>query len=66
LSGSRILTEEEERGLEDILSSNYDHPIAINNHQRRAILNHLLQFYAEHVETFGEIKSVAVLRELLS
>lgn len=66
LSGSRILSEEEEQGLEKILSAQYDQPIPINNHQRRAILSRLLQFYAEHIETFGEIKSVPVLRELLS
>jgi DNA repair protein RecO (recombination protein O) len=66
VSGSRILSLEEEEGLERVLKSEYDQPIAMNQHQRRAILNHLLHFYGEHVETIGEIKSTQVLRELLS
>ncbi len=66
VSGSRILNPEEERALEYVLNSEYDQHIKINQDQRRAILSHLLQFYAEHVDTLGEIKSTQVLRELLS
>ncbi len=66
ISGSRILNKEEEQALESILKAEYNQAVSINHSQRRAILNHLLQFYAEHIETLGEIKSVPVLRELLS
>ncbi|MCS6973094.1 MAG: DNA repair protein RecO [Cyclobacteriaceae bacterium] len=34
-------------------------------HQRRKLLNGLLQFYRRHLENMGEIKSVDVLREVL-
>jgi DNA repair protein RecO (recombination protein O) len=66
VSGSRILSLEEEEGLDRVLKSEYDQPIAMSQHQRRAILNQLLHFYREHVESIGEIKSIHVLRELLS
>ena len=66
ISGSRILSKEEEQALENILKAEYNQAVSLNHSQRRAILNHLLQFYAEHIETLGEIKSVPVLRELLS
>ncbi|HEX5167672.1 MAG TPA: DNA repair protein RecO [Cyclobacteriaceae bacterium] len=66
ISGSRILNPQEEAALETLLKSEYGDPIILTQSQRRAILNHLLLFYAEHVETLGEIKSTSVLRELLS
>lgn len=56
--------EESLRLLEKLLNGNW-HQVAMNVHQRRGLLNGLLQFYRRHVETMGELKSVQVLREVL-
>ncbi|MFN0048832.1 MAG: DNA repair protein RecO [Cytophagales bacterium] len=40
------------------------HTIQINGHQRRLMIDLVLDFYQSHVENFGEIKSLKVLREL--
>jgi hypothetical protein len=34
--------------------------------QRREILDLLVRFYADHMENFGEIRSLQVLREIFS
>jgi len=38
--------------------------IEIDGHQRRILIDMLLDFYQSHIENFGEIKSLKVLREL--
>jgi DNA repair protein RecO (recombination protein O) len=40
------------------------HGIKIDSHQRRLLIDLLLDFYQSHVDNFGEIKSLKVLREL--
>jgi len=57
---------EEESILHQLISSDYQHRISINSQQRRNMLDLLVRFYAIHVDHFGEIKSVQVLREVLS
>ena len=49
-----------------MLSAEFENDIVATNEQRRNILELLLKFYAEHMETFGELKSVQVLRDVLS
>jgi DNA repair protein RecO (recombination protein O) len=66
ISGSRILSNEEEHTLTVLLTAEYGTPLSINNTQRRMLLDHFLQFYREHIETLGEIKSVSILKEILS
>lgn len=64
--GGRITDEETEKLFKVILQSNYDQPIIMSNLQRRSVLDLLLKYYAEHIENFGELKSVQVLRDVLN
>jgi DNA repair protein RecO (recombination protein O) len=51
--------------LREMLRGNFDTPLQINHVQRRNLLDVLLRFYTVHIETFGEMKSLAVVRELV-
>jgi DNA repair protein RecO (recombination protein O) len=63
--GGRVVSEEEEYALQKmLLQDNQDIPLSYE--QRKNILAVLLRFYQVHTEGFGEIKSVAVLKEVLS
>jgi DNA repair protein RecO (recombination protein O) len=46
------------------LADSYAAPVGLDRASRTALLDAVLQFYALHVENFGELKSLAVLREL--
>jgi DNA repair protein RecO (recombination protein O) len=59
-------TEEEKQGLNTLLNRNYDQYSYINGNIRRQILEYVLRFYALHVENFGEIRSLQVLKEIMS
>jgi len=50
--------------LKRLMKSDYDSTIMINYAQRQTLLLSLLRFYANHVDNFGEMKSLAVLREI--
>jgi len=62
--GARMTDHETEDIMKGLLSADYNTPLKITNTQRRNLLELLLKFYAEHIETLGEIKSVQVLREV--
>jgi DNA repair protein RecO (recombination protein O) len=62
----RIASLEAEAMLEQLVSAGYDAPLIISNALRRELLDVLLRFYADHIETLGEMKSVQVLREVMS
>ncbi len=66
LPGSEGTDAETDTILESLLTADYHAPLFITNTQRRHLLERLLRFYAEHIENLGEIKSVQVLREVLS
>lgn len=53
-------------GLEALLSADYPDPLKLSNLQRRNITDLLVKFYCEHIESIREIKSLQVLREVLS
>jgi DNA repair protein RecO (recombination protein O) len=40
--------------------------IALNNAQRRTLLDILLRFYTIHIDSLGEIRSVQVLKEVMN
>ena len=52
--------------LDFLIKNNYSDNIKITGALRRDILEKILQFYNFQIENFGEIKSLAVLREILS
>lgn len=63
--GAWMLEEQEEQILAQLIAADYETIVPMNNAQRRSILECLLRFYNLHIETFGEMKSVQVLRDVL-
>ena len=63
--GVRATDRATEHILEQLIESDYLDPIAMTNIQRRDILDLLLRFYADHIESLGEMRSVQVLREVM-
>jgi DNA repair protein RecO (recombination protein O) len=64
--GVRATDQETERILDLLIKADYSHPVTLTNSQRRVILDLLLKFYGEHIESFGEMKSIQVLREVMN
>lgn len=64
--GARILDSEEEAILKNLLQADFTEQIAMTNVQRRNLLEAILRFYTLHIESLGEIKSVQVLRDIMS
>lgn len=58
-------TEDEERTVMALIRSGYAEHVPAGHALRRTILQHLLDFYGQHVDGFGEIKSVKILQEIL-
>lgn len=64
--GALMLNKQEEEILDKLLESDYEEKIQINNEQRRNLLDALIRFYGGHIDAMGTIRSVQVLREVLS
>ncbi len=64
--GGRMVTMDEEQVLGQLITSEYTTVIPMTYQQRQNILAVLLRFYQAHSDGFGEMKSVAVLKEVLS
>lgn len=64
--GARMLDSEEEAILKNLLQADFTEQIAMTNVQRRNLLEAILRFYTLHIESLGEIKSVQVLRDIMS
>ena len=63
--GPRASDAETERLLDQLIHAEYNTFIPLTNTQRRAILELLLKFYGDHIDTFGEMRSVQVLRDVM-
>ncbi len=63
--GGRMVSEGEEKVLQEMLQQDYRVNASLTYEQRKSILTVLLTFYRAHSEGFGEMKSVAVLKEVL-
>ena len=63
--GVRLADVGVEELLNKFITASYTDQIAINAIQRRALLDLLLKFYQEHIDSMGEIKSIHVLREVM-
>ncbi len=55
---------EEEPFVRHLLEQPYTDHIALRGNLRRMILDHIIDFYRQHVDGLGEIRSVEVLREV--
>ena len=64
--GGRMITDQEEQALQKMLAQDYQADVLLTYEQRKNILAVLLRFYQAHSEGFGEMKSIAVLKEILS
>lgn len=64
--GTRPFDPETESVVERLLAAGYEEATGIAVGQRREILEALLGFFGEHIDSIGEIRSVQVLREVLS
>jgi len=56
----------EYNALNELIKNNYDENVIISTSIRRDILEKILQFYRFQIENFNEIKSLAILREILN
>jgi len=64
--GGRVMDFDEEKALDLILNAGYTDQINLSNTQRRSVLDALLRFYSMHIDNFGPMKSLSVLREILN
>ena len=65
--GLHLTTEEEEKAIiEQFLNQPMGEEIKISNQFRRELLDHIIKFYRLHTDTLTEIKSLEVLKEVLS
>ena len=64
--GGRLASLEAEAMLEHVVNAEYDTTLPITNTLRRELLEVLMSFYSDHIDTLGEMKSVQVLREVMS
>jgi DNA repair protein RecO (recombination protein O) len=67
--GGRVIPIEDENILQQIILSGIHHqthtkPFSVTNAQRRELLEILVRFYQVHIDHFGEVKSLAVLKEV--
>jgi DNA repair protein RecO (recombination protein O) len=63
--GGRPADAETEMIIEHLVRSEYDANLTMTNILRRKALDLLLQFYADHIDNFGEVRSVQVLKDVL-
>lgn len=59
-----VLSDQEDKALMQLLGGNFNTPVTLTRPQRQNILDVLLRFYSHHVDQFGEIRSVQILRDL--
>ena len=64
--GKVYIGDDDERIIDLFIGGGYENAVKISNSVRRKILDQILEFYKIHVESFGEVKSVHVLHEVLS
>ena len=51
--------------LEKLIHKNFDFRMKISSIERAGLLKTLLEFYSQHIDHFGQLKSVPVLHEIL-
>ncbi len=63
--GGRMTDVEIENLLNSLIKIEYEDQIFISNSQRKILLELILKFYADHIDSLGEVKSMHVLREVM-
>lgn len=64
--GRNMIERAEEEALALLLRANYTTLLDITQSQRRVLLDRMIQFYSTHIDGFGQVKSIPVLREILN
>ena len=64
--GVRVVDEPTEQLLDTMLDADYDALLSISNDKRRELLDLMIRFYGDHIENLGELRSLHVLRDVLS
>ncbi len=64
--GAWVMSKEEEHALSVLLKADFDDKIVLGYEERKNLLESLLRFYGTHIDNFGEVKSVQVLKDVLS
>jgi DNA repair protein RecO (recombination protein O) len=54
------------KAVQTLFDSHYGEAIGINRAQRASILRALIYYYGLHMESFGELKSLQILQEVMS
>jgi DNA repair protein RecO (recombination protein O) len=62
--GGRMTDVETETNLDQLLKSGFENTPRFTRTDRNTLLDLLLKFYSDHIDTFGDMKSVPVLREI--
>lgn len=62
----RLLSTADEALLTRLVTADFEDAFEITNEQRRILLDAILRFYAAHIDSLGEIRSVQVLKEIMS
>ena len=63
--GKPTIDKQDQQALDLLLQNPYTSPVKMSNATRRLLLDDLIKYYQRHVDGFGELKSIAVLREVL-
>jgi DNA repair protein RecO (recombination protein O) len=58
-------SEDTQQVVAELLKADYDTVLEMTYVQRREVLDLLVKFYADHIDTLGELKSIQVLREIV-
>jgi DNA repair protein RecO (recombination protein O) len=64
--GWRITDITIENALAKLITADYGDNVPLTNEHRRELLSLLIAFYNDHTQMLGEMKSIQVLREILS
>jgi DNA repair protein RecO (recombination protein O) len=65
--GRQYLSQPHTQNFNMLLKYGYDdmHQLKLSNDERRYLINKLMDYYAQHVEGFGNIRSAEILEEVL-
>ena len=64
--GVWLVEKEDEPALEKLLKADLKDNVSLSYASRKNLLESLLRFYAMHIDNFGEVKSVQVLKDVLN
>jgi DNA repair protein RecO (recombination protein O) len=62
----REIAELEKKAFDQLMKIPYQNEVKIPNAIRRELIELILKFYGLHIENFGEVKSLAILKEVMS